>query len=166
MKIRVPFCLKRAAFLSARNSCIAFAIIFYSQRIWKVKKCRSWFLKVKDENIKTKYVMRCAIWYQMLKNGVPTVGQNTVLTSYNALQRLSQKSVSLNPFWWHSNSYLMFKHSYGMYMALERHTNGRSRKNSNCSIATKIATLIATLKAHDEIRVRRRIFTFKTLIYV
>ena len=47
-------------------------------------------------------------------------------------------------------------------MALECHTNGRSRKNSNCSIATKIATL----KADDEIKVRRRIFTFKTLIYV
>ena len=27
------------------------------------------------------YVMRCAIWYQMLKNGVRMVGQNAVLTS-------------------------------------------------------------------------------------
>ena len=26
-------------------------------------------------------VMRCAIWYQMLKNGVRMVGQNAVLTS-------------------------------------------------------------------------------------
>ena len=39
-------------------------------------------------------------------------------------------------------------------------------KALNCSIATKIATLVATLKADDEIKVRRRIFTFKTLIYV
>ena len=38
-----------------------------------------------------------------------------------------------------------------MYMALQCHTNGRSRKNSNCFIATKIAILIATLIAHDEI---------------
>ena len=30
----------------------------------------------------------------------------------------------------------------------------------------KIATLIAALKADDEIKVRRKIFTFKTLIYV
>ena len=52
-----------------------------------------------------------------------------------------------------------------MYTALECHTNKR-RKNLNCSIATKIATLIATLKAHDEIKVRKRIFTFKTLTYV
>ena len=35
-------------------------------------------------------------------------------------------------------------------------------KNSNCSIAAKIATL----KAGDEIKVRKRIFTFETLIYV
>ena len=47
-------------------------------------------------------------------------------------------------------------------MALEWHTNNISRKNLTCSIATKIATL----KADDEIKVRRRIFTFKTLIYV
>ena len=40
-------------------------------------------------------VMRCAIWYQTLKNGVPTVGQNAVLTSQNTLERQSQKSVSL-----------------------------------------------------------------------
>ena len=60
----------------------------------------------------------------------------------------------------------MLNLSHGMYMALEYHTNGRSRKNSNCSIATKIATLIATLKADDEVKVRRRIFAFKTLIYV
>ena len=33
-------------------------------------------------------------------------------------------------------------------------------------MTTKIATLIATLKADDEIKGRRRIFTFKTLIYV
>ena len=42
--------------------------------------------------------MRCAIWYQTLKNGVGMVGQNAVLTSYNSLERLSQESVSLNPF--------------------------------------------------------------------
>ena len=106
--------------------------------------------------------MRCAICYQTFKNGVPTVGQNAVLTSQNALEWLSQKSVSLDLFVWHSNSYLMFNLSHGMYMALECHTNERSRKNSNCSITTKIATL----KADDEIKVRKRIFTFKTLIYV
>ena len=33
-------------------------------------------------NIKS--VMCCAIWYQTLKNGVQMVGQNPVLTSYNA----------------------------------------------------------------------------------
>ena len=51
-------------------------------------------------------------------------------------------------------------------MALECHTNKRSSENSNCSIATKITSLIATLKTDDEIKVRRRIFTFKTMIYV
>ena len=59
-----------------------------------------------------------------------------------SLERLSQKSVSLNPFVWHSNSYLMFNHSHGMYMALEWHTNGVRGENSNCSTATKTATLI------------------------
>ena len=49
-----------------------------------------------------------------------------------------------------------------MYMALECHTNGRSRKFSNCSIAAKVATLIATLKADDETKVRRTL-TFKKL---
>ena len=39
------------------------------------------------------------------------------------------------------NSYLMFNHSHGMCMALECYTNWVSRKNSNCSIATKTATL-------------------------
>ena len=58
------------------------------------------------------------------------------------------------------NSYLIFNLLYGMYMALERYTNGRGRKNSNYSIATRIAILIDTLKADDEIKVRRRIFTF------
>ena len=88
------------------------------------------------------YVVRCAIWYQMLQNGILTVGQNAVLTSWNALEQLNQKSVSLNPFVWHSNSYLMFNHLYGICMALEWHTNGISKKNLNCSIATKTATLI------------------------
>ena len=49
-----------------------------------------------------------------------------------------------------------------MYMALQCQTNERSRKKSDCSIATKIARL----KADDEIKGRIRIFTFKTLIYV
>ena len=44
------------------------------------------------------YVIRCAIWYQMLKNGVRMVGQNAVLTSQNAFEWLSQESVSLSPF--------------------------------------------------------------------
>ena len=34
--------------------------------------------------------MRCAIWYQTLKNGVRMVGQNAFVTSYNALEWLSQ----------------------------------------------------------------------------
>ena len=60
----------------------------------------------------------------------------------------------------------MFNLSHGMYMALECDSNRRSMKNSKCLIATKITTLIATLKPDDEIKVRRRIFTFKTSIYV
>ena len=48
----------------------------------------------------------------------------------------------------------MFNLLHGMYMGLEYHTNERSRKNLNCSIATKIATLIATLKADDKIKGR------------
>ena len=63
--------------------------------------------------------MRCAIWYQTLKNGVRMVGQNAVLTSWNAFEWLSLESVSLNPFAWHSNSYLTFNHSHGMCMTLE-----------------------------------------------
>ena len=86
--------------------------------------------------------MRCAIWYQMLKNGVLTVGQNAIVTSQNALEWLGQKSVSLNPFGWHSNSYLIFNHLHVMYIALEWHANRVSGKNSNCSIATKTVTLI------------------------
>ena len=46
-----------------------------------------------------------------------------------------------------------------MYMASECHTNGRGRKNSNCSIATKTAALIATLKTDDGIKVTRRIIS-------
>ena len=57
----------------------------------------------------------------------------------------------------------MFNLSHGMFMALESHTNGRSRKNPICFIATKMNTLIATLKADDEIKNRRRIFIFKKL---
>ena len=72
--------------------------------------------------------MRCAIWYQTLKNGVRVVGQNIVLTSYYAFEWLSQESVSLHPFAWHSNSYLTFNHSHGMKMTLEWHANGISGK--------------------------------------
>ena len=81
--------------------------------------------------------MRCAIWHQTLKNDVLTVDQNAVLTNKNA-----EKSISFNPFVWHANSYLMFNHSHGIYMTLEWNTNGIRGKNSNCSIATKVATLI------------------------
>ena len=42
--------------------------------------------------------MRCAIWYQTLKNGVRMVGQNVALTSYYVFEWLSQESVSLHPF--------------------------------------------------------------------
>ena len=59
-------------------------------------------------------VMRCAIWYQTLKNGVRMVGQKAVVTSQNASEWLSQESVSLNPFAWHLNSHLTFNHSYGI----------------------------------------------------
>ena len=70
------------------------------------------------------------------------------------VKRFSQ-SVCIAP-----NSYLIFNLSCGMYMALECHTNRRSRKNSSYFIPTKIATLIVTLKADDEIKVRRKIFSF------
>ena len=89
------------------------------------------FSFISFENI---FVMRCAIWHQTLKNGVRMVGQNPVLTSYNALEQLSQESVSLNPLAWHSNSYLTFSHSCGMYMTLECNANGISGKKSNCFI--------------------------------
>ena len=36
------------------------------------------------------------IWDQTLKNSVQMVGQNAILIRYNALQWLSQESVSLN----------------------------------------------------------------------
>ena len=129
------------------------------------------FLLTRDRGFKSVrapciYVMRCIIWYQTLKNGIPVAGQNSFLAGQNALKWLSHESVSLNPFVWYSNSYMMFNLSHDIYVVLECHTNGRSRKNSNCSIATKVATLIGTLKADDEIKVRRRIFRFKTLIYV
>ena len=58
--------------------------------------------------------MCCAIWYQMFKNDIQMVGQNAVLTSKNAFEWLSQESVSLNVFAWHSNSYLTFTHLHGM----------------------------------------------------
>ena len=82
------------------------------------------------------------------------------------LEWLSQESIFLNPFVWHSNSYLKFNLSHGMHIALEYHTNERNRKNLNCSIATEITALIATLKADNKIKGRRRILTFKTLICV
>ena len=61
-------------------------------------------------------------------------GQNAVLTSQNAFEWLSQESVSFNPLAWHSNSYLAFNHSHGIYMTLEWPANGISGKNSNCLI--------------------------------
>ena len=106
--------------------------------------------------------MRCAIWYQTLKNGIRIFGQNAVLTSWNALERLSQKSVSLNPFPQHSNSYLTFNHLHGMYMTLEWHTHGISRKYFEL-FHSKVAVKPATLKADGEIKVRG-IFRFKTFI--
>ena len=41
-------------------------------------------------------MMHCAIWYQTLKHGVRMVGQNAILTSYNAFECLSQESISLS----------------------------------------------------------------------
>ena len=75
--------------------------------------------------------MRCTIWYQTLKNGAQMVGQNAALTSWNAFEGLSQESVFLSTFAWHSNSYLTFNHSHGMSMTLEWHANGISGKNSD-----------------------------------
>ena len=49
------------------------------------------------------------IWYQTSKNGVEMVGQNAILTSSNMFEWLSQESVSLNPFAWHSNYYLTIR---------------------------------------------------------
>ena len=115
------------------------------------------------------YMMRCAIWHQMLKNVVLMVGQNAVLTSQNALERLSQQSFYLNLFVSHSNSYLTFNHSHDMYMTLDWYAHGISRIIQtapfqrcckNCYIHFSV------LKADDKIKVRRRIFTFKTLVYV
>ena len=62
------------------------------------------------------------------------VGQNAVLTSQNALERVIQQNVSVNPVAWHSNSYVTFNHSHGKYMKLEWHATGISWKHSNCSI--------------------------------
>ena len=75
---------------------------------------------------------RCPIWYQTLKDGVPMVGQNAILRT--TLERLSQESVSLNQFVWHSNSYLTCNHLRGMHLSLEWYANRISRKISNCSI--------------------------------
>ena len=62
------------------------------------------------------YVIRCMIWYQMLKNGIRMVGQNAFLTSQNVFEWLSQESIFLNPFAWHSNSHLTFNHLLNMCM--------------------------------------------------
>ena len=78
--------------------------------------------------------MLCAIWYQTLKNGIRMVGQNTILTSQNVFGQISQESVSLNPFEWHSGSYLTYNHLQGMYIMLDWHAKGISGENSNCSI--------------------------------
>ena len=59
-------------------------------------------------------------------------GQNAVLTSQNALKRLSQKSVCFNPFAWHSNSYFTFNHWHSMYLTLECHASRMSQGHSNC----------------------------------
>ena len=77
--------------------------------------------------------MHSTIWWQTLKNSIQMVGQNAVLTSKNALKWLSQESASVNPFVWHSNSYLIFNHLHGMYM-LEWHVEGISWKHLNYSI--------------------------------
>ena len=58
--------------------------------------------------------MHSAILDQTLTNDVRMVGQNAVVTSWNAFERFSQESVSLNPFARHSNSYLTFNHSHSM----------------------------------------------------
>ena len=89
------------------------------------------------------------------------VGQNAVLTAF---EWRNQESISLNPFAWHSNSYLTFNHSHGVQMTLELHVNGKirivpfERYCKNCYINCYIKSW------RWEIKVRRRIFTFKTLI--
>ena len=70
----------------------------------------------------------------MLKNGIRMVSQKVVLTSKNAFEWLSQKSISLNLFAWHSNSCSTFNHSHGMQMTLEWYANGIGGKNPNCPI--------------------------------
>ena len=90
-------------------------------------------------------IVRCAIWYKTLKNGIRMVSQNTIPTSQNALERLSQKSIYLNPFAWHSISYMTFNHSHGMYMTLEWHANRKSWKHSNCSIRKLLQKLLHKL---------------------
>ena len=85
------------------------------------------------------------------------------------LEWLSQGIVSLNPFVRHSNFYLTLNHSHGMDMMLEWHTNGISEKNSNCSIRKCCKNCyinFSVLKADNEIKIRRRTFTLKTLVYM
>ena len=74
------------------------------------------------------------------------IGQNVILTSQNAFEWLSQESISLNPFAWHSNSYLTFNHSHGMCMTLEWHAKGQGHNQENSNYpkgVVKTATYIS-----------------------
>ena len=122
---KIEFLLKHA--VSAQLVSVAFVVIpllgFYCLSItWKWKK-NFWSChvhgncKIRIAVVPSKYeadrrsslihvmrlmiiqVMRCAILDQTLINGVWMVGE---------------KSVSLNPFAWYSNSYLTLNHSHGM----------------------------------------------------
>ena len=65
-----------------------------------------------------------------LKIGVQMVGQNAVLTSKNALELLSQKSISQSVCM-ALKLLLTFNHLHGMYTTLEWHANRINWKHSN-----------------------------------
>ena len=65
----------------------------------------------------------------------------------------------------HSNSHLTFNHSHGRSMMLEWHANGKIRivPFERCCKKCYIGCYIKSWRW--KIKVRRKIFTFKTLIY-
>ena len=124
---------KAIPFQKKNTNCLSLHALSYLCKhfVTHIPNISSKFVKINNSEIFRFFhfsliiVMHCVIWYQMLKSSVRMV----VLTSQNGLERLSQESVSPNPFAWHSNSYLTFNHSHGMYMTSEWNANSISRKN-------------------------------------